>query len=127
MSSAPGTCSTRLPDRAAAATVREQLLDVIETEGPIELAGSARIVARRFGLNAVRAARADDIAKLVPRSQVRKSRKLGALRVAGQLDPDTWTGFRFADARTPHVPSTRSRREEIANAMLAVLDEYPGP
>jgi hypothetical protein len=114
----------RLPDRGAAATVREQVLEVIETEGPIELARLARIVARRFGLNAVRAARIDDIAKLVPRAQVRKSRKLGDFAWPTTIDPDTWTAFRIADQ-----DGTRSLDEiapqEIANAMLAVLDEYP--
>ncbi|KAA1419202.1 DUF4011 domain-containing protein [Nocardioides humilatus] len=113
-----------LPARAAAATVREQLLDVIETEGPIELARLTRIVARRFGLNAVRAARADDIARLVPRGQLKKGR-LGSFAWPANLDPAEWTGFRYVDA-----DATRSldeiAPEEIANAMLAVQAEYPG-
>ncbi|WP_162259387.1 AAA domain-containing protein [Phycicoccus sp. Soil803] len=113
-----------LPDRAAAAIVGEQLLDVIEAEGPIELARLTRIVARRFGLNAVRAARADDIARLVPRAQLRKGR-LGSFAWPANLDPATWTGIRYVDA-----DATRSldevAPEEIANAMLAVRAEYPG-
>lgn len=114
----------RLPDKAAAATVREQVLDVIEAEGPIELTRLARIVARRFGLGAVRAARADEILRTIPRAQVRKSRKLGDFAWPANLDPEEWTGFRIADEG-----GTRSldeiAPEEIANAMFAVLDEYP--
>ncbi len=97
---------------------------MIETEGPIELARLTRIVARRFGLNAVRAARADDIARLVPRGQLKKGR-LGSFAWPANLDPAEWTGFRYVDA-----DATRSldevAPEEIANAMLAVQAEYPG-
>jgi hypothetical protein len=113
-----------LPDRAAAATVREQLLDVIETEGPIELARLTRIVARRFGLNAVRAARADDIARLVPRGQLKKGR-LGSFAWPANLDAAGWTGFRHADAVASRSLDEVAP-EEIANAMLAVQAEYPG-
>ena len=113
-----------LPDRAAAATVREQLLDVIETEGPIELARLTRIVARRFGLNTVRAARADDIARLVPRGQLKKGR-LGSFAWPANLDPAEWTGFRHVDADAARSLDEVAP-EEIANAMLAVQAEYPG-
>lgn len=112
-----------LPDRKATATVREQVIDVIEAEGPIGSARLARIVARRFGLNAVRAARAEDITKLIPRGQLHKSR-LGSFAWPASLDPATWTGFRFVDP-----DGSRSldevAPEEIANAMHAVLAEYP--
>ena len=114
----------RLPDRGAAATVRHQVLDVIQAEGPIELTRLARVVARRFGLNAVRAARVDDIVKLVPRAQVRRNRKLGDFAWPATIDPDTWSGFRMAGD-----DSSRSLDEiapqEISNAMLAVLHDYP--
>lgn len=114
----------QLPDKQAAAAVRAQVLDVIEAEGPIELTRLARIVARRFGLNAVRTARADEILRLIPRAQLRKSRKLGDFAWPAGLDPETWAGFRIADEG-----GTRSldevAPEEIANAMFAVLDEYP--
>jgi len=114
----------QLPDKAAAAAVREQVLDVIETEGPIQLARLARTVARRFGLNAVRAARMDDILRLIPRSQVRKSRKLGDFAWPSGLDPEAWTGFRIAaDGGTRTLDEIAP--EEIANAMYAILDEYP--
>ena len=113
-----------LPDRTAAATVREQVLDVIETEGPVETARLARIVARRFGLSAVRAARVDDITRLIPRSQVKKSR-LGSFAWPAGLDPSTWTAFRYVDP-----DGSRSldeiAPEEIANAMKAVAKEYRG-
>ena len=112
-----------LPDREAAATIREQVIDVIESEGPIESARLARIVARRFGLKAVRASRAEDIIKLIPRGQLRKSR-LGSFAWPASLDPATWTGFRVVDP-----DGSRSLEEvapeEIANAMSAVLVEHP--
>jgi hypothetical protein len=113
-----------LPSRAAAATVREQLLDVIATEGPVELTRLVRIVGRRFGLNAVRAARADDIARLIPRGQLRNGR-LGLFAWPAGLDPLTWTGFRIVD---PNGSRTLDEiaPEEIANAMQAVVAEYPG-
>lgn len=112
-----------LPDRKAAAMVREQVVDVIEAEGPVEVARLTRIVARRFGLYAVRAARAEDIAKLIPRGQLRKGR-LGAFAWPSDLDPTTWTGFRAVD---PNASRTLDEvaPEEIANAMRAVLAERP--
>jgi len=113
-----------LPDRTAAANVREQLLDVIEAEGPIELGRLARIVARRYGLNSLRAARADDIIRLIPRTQLRKSRTLGDFAWPVGQDPETWAGFRFA---VEHGTRTLDEiaPEEIANAMLAVFHEFP--
>ena len=113
-----------LPARAAAAVVREQVLDVIEAEGPVEVGRLTRIVGRRFGLNAVRSARADDIGRLIPRANLRKGR-LGRFAWPDNLDPETWAGFRFADP-----DGSRSldevAPEEIANAMSAVADEFPG-
>lgn len=113
----------QLPGGAAASEVREQVLDVIATEGPIELTRLARTVARRFGLSAVRTARAEEIIRLVPRGQVRKSRKFGNFAWPGTLDPDTWTGFRIADEHGSRALDEIAP-QEIANAMLAVLDEY---
>lgn len=113
-----------LPDRAAARTVREQILDVIETEGPVETARLARIVARRFGLSAVRAARVDEITKLIPRGQLRKSR-LGSFAWPSGLDPSTWNGFRYVDPEGSRTLDEVAP-EEIANAMIAVAAEYPG-
>ncbi len=96
-----------LPDREAAATVREQVLDVIESEGPVELGRLTRIVARRFGLNAVRSSRADVIAAIVPRRQLRKSR-LGAFAWPAHLDPETWRGYRTCD------PDSSRTLDEVA-------------
>ena len=112
-----------LPRRSAASKVREQIADVIQAEGPIELGRLTRIVARRFGLNAVRAARAQEIAKLVPRERMKKSR-LGAFAWPEDLDAQTWTGYRSAD-----TVGSRSldeiAPEEIENAMKAVLRLAP--
>lgn len=110
-----------LSDRAAAAIVREQLIDIVETEGPVELGRLARLVARRFGLNAVRASRADDIARLVPRGQVRKS-KLGSFAWPAHLSPETWRGYRTVDPDSSRTLDEVAP-EEIANAMRAVRAE----
>ncbi|GAA2535843.1 DUF3320 domain-containing protein [Microbacterium mitrae] len=113
-----------LSRRASVAKVREQIVDVIEFEGPIELGRLIRIVAKRFGLNAVRAARAEHITKIVPRGHVKKS-DLGTFAWPESIDPATWTAYRTADA-----DGSRSLEEiapeEIRNAMLAVRSANPG-
>lgn len=112
-----------LPRRSSAAAVREQILDVIDSEGPVELARLTRIVARRFGLNAVRAARAEEIARLVPRDRLKKSR-LGAFAWPEVLDPQTWEGYRSAD-KDGSRSLDEVAPEEIKNAMIAVLQLAP--
>ncbi len=107
-----------LPRRSSAAAVRAEILDVIDAEGPIELARLTRIVARRFGLNAVRAARAEEIARLVPRDRMKKSR-LGAFAWPEVLDPHTWEGYRSAD-KDGSRSLDEVAPEEIRNAMIAV-------
>ena len=113
-----------LPGRAAASVVRAQLLDVIDVEGPVAIERLVRIVARRFDLSTVRASRAAEIARLVPRAQVRRS-KLGVFAWPTEIDPDSWTGFRRAD-----VEGTRGLDEiapqEIRNAMVAAVREAHG-
>ncbi len=113
----------QLPDRAAASVVRAQVLDVIQTEGPVETGRLARIVARRFGLNTVRAARVDDIVRLVPKAQLRKSKKMGSFAWPVDLDPDVWNGYRRA-AGSASRTLDEVAPQEIANAMLAVLEEH---
>jgi hypothetical protein len=107
-----------LTRRAAVAKVREQIADVIQSEGPVEMGRLTRIVARRFGLNAVRTARAQEIAKLVPRDRVKKDR-LGDFAWPEGLDPQVWTGYRSAD-RAGSRSLEEIAPEEIANAMHAV-------
>jgi len=112
-----------LDDRRQVSIVREQIIDVINTEGPVEVGRLVRIIGRRFGLLAVRTARAEDITRLIPRGRVKKS-ALGSFAWPEHLDPNTWTGFRTADA-----DNTRSldevAPEEIANAMKAALAKKP--
>lgn len=112
-----------LPHRQAAATVREQVKDVIETEGPIEVGRLARVIARRFGLIAVHPARTQDIIKLIPRGYLRKG-PLGTFAWPTGLDPSIWAGFRLVDPE-----GTRSldevAPEEIANVMHSFQTEYP--
>lgn len=112
-----------LPDRAAAVAVRAQVMDVIAVEGPVAIDRLVRVVGRRFGLTAVRASRAADIARLVPRTQIRRS-ALGAFAWPADLDRESWTGY-----RTPDPDSTRRfdeiAPEEILNAMRVVVDSDP--
>lgn len=112
-----------LPRRSSAAAVRAQILDVIDSEGPVELARLTRIVARRFGLNAVRAARAEEIARLVPRDRLKTSR-LGAFAWPEGLDPQTWEGYRSAD-KDGSRSLDEVAPEEIRNAMIAVRQLAP--
>lgn len=115
----------QLPDRAAAAQVKAQILDVIEAEGPVEVDRLARIVARRFGLAAVRAARAEAIIALVPRGRIRKHR-LGTFAWPESRDPSNWEGFRAAgDGANRRIDEVAP--EEIANAMLALLSTEEPP
>lgn len=112
-----------LDNRRQASIVREQIIDVINTEGPVEVGRLVRIIGRRFGLLAVRTARAEDITRLIPRGRVKKS-VLGSFAWPEHLDPNTWSGFRTADA-----DNTRSldeiAPEEIANAMKAAMAKRP--
>ncbi|GAB4005060.1 DUF4011 domain-containing protein [Nocardioides ultimimeridianus] len=112
-----------LPDPEASALVRAQLLDVIDAEGPVAMARLLRLTARRFNLNTVRAARAAEILRLVPRERVRTSRQFGDFAWPARLDPTGWTGFRYVD---PDASRTLEEvaPEEIRNAMRAVLDEF---
>lgn len=72
----------------------------------------------------MRAARVDEIVKLVPRAQVNRSRRLGDFAWPQGMEPETWKGFRIAG-----TAGSRTLEEvapqEIANAMQAVLEEYP--
>jgi hypothetical protein len=112
-----------LPERRAVAMVREQVLDVVSSEGPVELGRLVRIVGRRFGLQTVRAGRLAAIQQLVPRLQVRKS-KLGVFVWPKDIDPASWTGYRSADAELSRTLDEVAP-EEIANAMRALLRENP--
>jgi len=119
----PRSVLDALPGPGAAATVRAQVRDVIETEGPIEVARLARTVARRFGLSSVRSARVEEISKLVPKAQLHKG-KLGTFAWPTGLDPDSWRGCRYADdARSRSLDEVAP--EEIANAMRSLRKEYP--
>jgi hypothetical protein len=112
-----------LPRRSSVAAVRSQILDVIDYEGPVELTRLTRIVARRFGLNAVRAARAEEIARLVPRDRLKKSR-VGAFARPEGLDPQAWEGYRSAD-KDGSRSLDEVAPEEIRNAMIAVRQLAP--
>jgi hypothetical protein len=104
--------------------VKAQILDVIEVEGPIHVERLVRIVARRFGLNAVRQARAAEIAKLIPRAQLRRSKRFGDFAWPFSIDPATWTAFR-CEGDSPQRTLHEIAPEEIINAMEAVRDNVP--
>jgi len=109
----------QLNDRSVAAVVREQILDVVSIEGPIEVGRLTRIVGRRFNLNAVRSARVEEMAKLIPRGQLKKSRKFGDFVWPIGVKPQEWTGFRSSVAADR--PLDEIAPEEIANAMRHVI------
>ncbi|MFW6773182.1 DUF4011 domain-containing protein [Nocardioides sp. CPCC 205120] len=105
-----------LPAGWAADLVRTEVLDVIATEGPVEVGRLTRTVARRFDLLKVRAARAGLIAELVPHVSVR-SGPLGSFAWPSHLDPAGWAGYRTGAGR----PLEEVAPEEIANAMRGLL------
>ena len=95
--------------------MREQILEVIGSEGPVEVARLVRIIGRRFGLAVVRSARAEEIRRLIPADRLRKS-ALGEFAWPADLDMARWSGFRPADA--DHTRSLDEvAPEEIANAV----------
>lgn len=109
----------RLDDRAAAATVREQIIDVVSVEGPVELTRLMRIVGRRFNLNAVRTARVEEMSRLIPRGQLKRSRKFGDFVWPSDLDPETWAGYRASTTSERSLDEVAP--QEIANAMRALI------
>lgn len=111
-----------LPGKAAAARVREQIVEIIESEGPVELSRLLRLTGRRFGLSAVRSSRAEQMSRHVPRDLIRRER-LGTFVWPRTLNPDTWAGFRTDHAGTRTLEEVAP--QEIANAMRAYLAEYP--
>ncbi|WP_100350241.1 AAA domain-containing protein [Luteimicrobium subarcticum] len=113
-----------LPQRRAVAAVREQILDIVQSEGPVELGRLVRIVGRRFGLQTVRANRVAAIQQVVPRVQVRKSRHGDFVWPQG-VDPATWTGYRSADADMSRTLDEVAP-EEIANAIRALVRDGRG-
>ncbi|WP_156518267.1 AAA domain-containing protein [Microbacterium aurantiacum] len=113
-----------LSERRPAAAVREQLLDIIEAEGPIEVGRLIRLTARRFDLLKVRAAREEEIRRLIPRGVIRKSR-LGDFAWPERLDPETWQGYRLPD-EPPSRGLDEVAPEELLNAMRSIVSDAPG-
>lgn len=97
-------------NRRATAQVRERITQVIETEGPVQSARLARLVAGSFGLSRVHAERARSIQALVPG----KADPEGFFWPAGQ-GPATWFRMRPDPQRQRRIEEIHSI--EIANAM----------
>lgn len=115
-----------LPDKSAAAQIRDQIADIVEIEGPVEIGRLTRSVARRFGLTTVRSTRAAELVQLVPK-QLARTREGGTFIWPSDKDPQTWDGFRIVN---PNAPRTLDEiaPEEIANAMCNLAAEEPdGP
>jgi hypothetical protein len=114
----------RLAEPGIASFVGEQVLDVINREGPVEFGRLARVVGRRFGLGRVRAARTAEILRLIPPDVQITRDELGEFAWPDTIDPSTWSGYRTADAEL-----TRKLDEvspiEIGNAMLDQLAKHP--
>ncbi len=113
----------RLPDRRAAEQVRRVLESVVEAEGPVHLDRLCRLVANSFGLNQVRAARADAIRRLVP-SDLRRDRSED-FAWPRSLDLAGWRTFRREPAEVTRGLSEVSRRE-LVNAMASICSASAG-
>jgi len=111
-----------LPDRWAAAQVREVLERIVRAEGPIHPARLARLAAESFGLNRVAGVRAEAILRCLPRTYLRGTDKSCAW--PPEVDPAQWREVRISapgeGRNLEHVAL-----EEIANAM-AVAAELGG-
>jgi hypothetical protein len=108
----------RLAERRVAEHVRANVLEVIETEAPVEAGRLARVVAHRFDLQRVAASRTESILRLVPRGLVRRS-ALGTFVWQESVDPATYSGFRRTPAGVDR-PIAEIAPEEIQNAMVYI-------
>ena len=103
-------------DPDARREVEEQVRDVIEHEGPIEVGRLARLVCRRFDLQRVAARRVDDITSLVTVAQLDRT-ALGTFAWPPDQTPKTYKSFRVPAYGTSRVLDEIAP-QEIANAMI---------
>ena len=112
----------RLSERQSRGQVREQLTEIIETEGPVEANRLARVLGNRFGLSRVTKSRVAQILGCSP-IKPEKNRKFGDFYWPSAVDPAEYTGYRPRyDAELTLSVSEISHRE-LANAMAAVLHD----
>ena len=111
----------QLSDPAVARVVRRVLAAGIKAEGPVHRDRLTRATAAAFGLTRVTEARRDALLALLPRGARRRRR----VRLAGRLDPQTWTFFR-RQASSTERPLEHVSPVEIGNAMVALARSRSG-
>lgn len=118
------TVLDRIETRRARERVLVEVTDVLATEGPVVLDRLVRIVARRFGLSAVRESRRASIAAVVPRERVRKAANGDLVVWPAHLDPETWVEVRFPAAGPRDVGEVPY--EELRSAMVDIARRAHG-
>lgn len=109
--------------RETQSRIREELLDVVNVEGPVLADRLARVVGNRFGLSRVREARRDQILALAPRGRRRKAKNGDTVYWPETIDPGSYAEFRVPGARrdVDEIPY-----QELRNAMLDVVRRAHG-
>lgn len=112
-----------LANRRHRMTVRDQLSDIIEAEGPIEEQRLARVLGYRFGLSRVSQSR---IAQILACTSTRpeRNRRFGTFYWPSTIVPDRYTGFRPRYDTELTLSVNEISHRELGNAMVDVLRKY---
>ncbi|WP_313812776.1 DUF4011 domain-containing protein [Glutamicibacter sp.] len=99
------------------ARLRGELLDVVNAESPVLLSRLAKIVASRYDLGRLLAARQKQILKELPRQHVRRSPNGDEVAWADVADAEEYSDYRLGNERTlQEIPY-----EELLSAMKVVV------
>lgn len=114
-----------LENRYNRSSIRSELLEVIEAEGPVEEQRLARIVGLRFGMARVHESRRTEMLKTLPRGHRARDLLGDVYFWPAGASPENYSVYRVGD------PTTRRRiteipGEEVANAAVVVIARQPG-
>ncbi|EGD57092.1 DUF4011 domain-containing protein [Gordonia neofelifaecis] len=108
-------------DAALRATIRNALIDTVNTCGPIELTALSGSIVRRFGFEKAHGRRRQFVETLLP-SNLIKYGDLGSFVWPVQLDPGTWSAFRVPAVGDDKRALDEIAPEEIINALVYAAD-----
>lgn len=115
----------RLTDRKNRNLVQHHLSEIIEMEGPIEEQRLARVLGSRFGMSRISKTRAAQILGCSS-NKPEKVREFGNFYWPVAIDPSEYTGYRPRYDVGLTLPVNEISHRELANAMVAVL-QNSGP